>query len=141
MSWTFSYIYGKSIFINLMHVISAHKVMENILVYRDIQGIQCLTTVYISNCWLVGLWCLMPLSSIFHFSVISSRPVLLVEETTDLWQVTDKLYQMTHYDIMLYQVHLAMNGVRTQNLVVIGSDCTGRCKSNYHTITTTTVPV
>jgi hypothetical protein len=25
-------------------------------------------------------------------------------------------------------------------LVVIGTDCTGRCKSNYHTITTTTAP-
>ena len=25
-------------------------------------------------------------------------------------------------------------------LVVIGTDCTGSCKSNYHMITTTTVP-
>ena len=25
-------------------------------------------------------------------------------------------------------------------LVVIGTDCTGSCKSNYHTITTTTAP-
>ena len=40
-------------------------------------------------------------------------------------------------------LHLAMNGVRTlvrTTLVVIGTDCTGRCKSNYHKITTTTVP-
>jgi hypothetical protein len=58
------------------------------------------------------------------------------EKTTDLPQVTDKVYY-----IMLYQLQLDMNEVRTPTLVVIGTDWTGSCKFNYHTITTTTAPL
>ena len=31
-------------------------------------------------------------------------------------------------------------GFELATLVVIGTDCIGSCKSNYHTITTTTAP-
>ena len=45
-----------------------------------------------------------------NISVISWRSVLLVKETTDLSQVTDKLDH-----IMLYRVHLIMSGIQTHN--------------------------
>ena len=40
------------------------------------------------------------------------------------------------YYIMLYRVHLAIVGWELTTLVVLGTDCIGSCKSNYHMITT-----
>ena len=56
------------------------------------------------------------------------------ENTTDLSQVTDKLYHT-----MLYTSSWSRFKLTTS--VVIGIDCIGNCKSNYHTITTTTALV
>jgi len=52
-------------------------------------------------------------------------------KTTDLSQVTDQLYH-----IMLYNLPYSRFGLTTA--VVIGTDCIGSCKSNYHAITATT---
>ena len=101
-------------------------------------------TVHHDLCWVLlgggGGGCLMVWNANFNnMSVISWRSVLLVEETedlektTDLSQVTDKLYR-----IMLYTSPWSRFELTTS--VVIGTDCIGSYESNYHAITATTGP-
>ena len=84
----------------------------------------------------LGLWYLTLLSTIFQLHRGCQfhwwwKPA----KTAVLSQVTDKLHHM-----MLYPVHIAMSGFEFTTVVVIGTDCIGSCKSNYHTITATTTP-
>jgi hypothetical protein len=62
----------------------------------------------------------------FHWWRILEDP----KKTTDLSQVTDKLYHIMVFTLPWSRFELTS--------VVIGVDCIGSCKSNYHTITATT---
>jgi hypothetical protein len=86
----------------------------------------------------VGLWCLLPLSTIFKVycavSAIGGGNQEYTEKTTHMAQVTDKLCH-----ILLYRVTLAHAGFELTTLMMIITDCIGSYKSNYQKMTTTRI--
>jgi hypothetical protein len=82
-----------------------------------------------------GLWVFN--ATFNNISVISWRSVLLVEETgvpgEKYWPVASHWQTLSH-KVVSSTPHLGRFSNST--LVVIGTDCIGSYKSNYHTITT-----
>ena len=84
------------------HIISSPKWSSNVIL------------PFAEKCSGLGLWCLTPFSTLFQlyrgcqFFLVEETEI--PEKTTDLSQVTDKVYH-----IMLHRVHLGMIGIRTHN--------------------------
>ena len=75
-------------------------------------------------------------------SVIAWWSVLLVEKTGGPGEnhrpVASHWQTLSHKNVMLYTLSWSRFELTTS--VVIGTDCIGSCKSNYHTIMATTAP-
>jgi hypothetical protein len=84
----------------------------------------------------LGLWCLTPLSTIFQLYRDGQLHWWRKRRTRRKPPTCCK--SLTKF--ITYRVHLAIGGFELTTFVVIKTDYTGSCKSNYHTITTTMAP-
>ena len=88
------------------------------------------------------IWLMLFNPTLNNISAISLRSVLLMEETgiprENHWPVASH-WQIVSHNVVSSTLRKIMRFELT-TCVVIGTDCTGSCQSNYHAITTTTAP-
>jgi hypothetical protein len=89
---------------------------------------------------LVGWWLMVFNVTFNNISVISWRSVLLVEKTRST-QIKSPTCSMLLTNFIIYNIVSKAPRSNSQLIVVIGTDCTGSCKSNYHAIMTMTAPL
>ena len=118
---------GQVVFVNK---IKLWKIYGTLMLMTDTKWLQYLTSVLLMIWTKNGLVWFGWLVGWLVFNNILWRSVLLVEETGGPWENHQSL---TNYHIMLYTSPWSKFELTTSE--VIGTDCIGSCKSNYHTIT------
>ena len=87
----------------------------------------------------LGLWCLMPLASIYFSYIVEISFI-----SGGNWNTRRKppicRKSLTNFITQCFtECTSSRPGFELTTLVVIGIDCIGSCKSNYHTTATTTI--
>jgi hypothetical protein len=92
------------------------------------------------ECRFIGLWCLMPLSTILSY-IMAVSFIGWGNRSTQRKPPTCRK-SLTNFITKCYiEYTSSWAGFELTTLVVIGTDCTGSCKSNYYMITTMTVHI
>jgi hypothetical protein len=142
-SWSWSRSYSSSIYNYLCNLGVSLLKLSSIPVHGEVYSIQHYVIKFVTDMRQIGgfLEVMVFKATFNNISCISWRSVLLAEETG--------VPRENHRPAACHWQTLSHNVVSStprheqgsnSTSVMIGPDCTGSCKSNYYTITTTTAP-